>query len=346
MTAGAPAGPTLSRADVRDVVRIASGRVAPGRPTLFSVFRDEMYFAPAFLAHYRALGVRQFLILDDGSIDGTAEYLAAQPDVVLLASDLGYGQAITFVDGGKRQAERAGVYFKMAVPPAFVPGEYALYADADEFLFLPPGVSGVDEVIDRLRAMGAAGCVAAIVEFFPERFSDLARELHPETLANLLDHYGWFEAEPMVEIDPQGAPRAVGASKTRSLLRRYDIRVPQRRLRRRIAALVAPEYRKSPQFKTPIFLCGSDDYLVGTHAMRRPAPRTPLLTIGHFVFTSQMAAKVRRALDWRAHLRGADKYEHYATLLSRAAAADPLAGPAAQRYVSPAQFVAAGLMRW
>lgn len=346
MTAGGDAGPALSREDVRDVVRVASGRVETGRTTLFSVFRDEMYFAPAFLAHYRGLGVRQFLILDDGSVDGTARFLAAQPDVVLLASDLGYGQPIVFVEGGEARAERAGVYFKMAVPPAFVPGEYALYADADEFLFLPPGVAGIDEVIARLRGMGAAGCVAAIVEFFPERFSDLDRELRPRTLDELIARYGWFEAEPMVEIDADGAPRAVGGSKTQSLLRRYSIRVPQRRLRRKLAALFAPEYRKSPQFKTPVFLCGPDAYLVGTHAMRGPAPRTPLLTIGHFVFTSQMAAKVRRALDWRSHLRGADKYEHYAELLARAAGEDPLAGPAAQRYVSPAQFVAAGLMRW
>lgn len=341
------AAPLLTRADARDALRVTSGRLEPGRRTLFSVFRDEAYFAPAFLAHYRRLGVRQFLILDDGSIDGTAELLAAAPDVVLLASDLRYGQPIVFEEAdGRRRDERAGVYFKMAAPPAFVRDDYVLYADADEFLLPPPGVASVDAVIARLRAMGAPGCVAAIVEFFPPRFADLAAAFAPETLDDLLGRYGWFEPEPMVEVDAAGAPRALGASKTQSLLRQYDIRVPQRGLRRRLRGLLAPEYRKSPQFKTPIFLCGPDDYLVGTHAMRRPAPAAPLLAMAHFVFTSQMAAKVRRALDWRAHVRGADKYGHYAELLARARPEDALAGPRAQRYAGPEQLVAAGLTRW
>lgn len=340
--------PVLSKADAASVVRVASGAFVPGRMTLFSVFRDEIYFAPAFFAHYRALGVEQFLILDDGSTDGTRDFLAAQPDCVLLASDLSYGQPIVFVDhAGRRTRQRAGIFFKMAIPQAFLSGDYVIYVDADEFLFLPPGVADLGAVLARLRARGAACCVASIVEFFPGRFSDLGRELRPRTLADLLGRYGDFEAEPVVEIDARGAPRAVGRSKTTKLFAKYGVRMPQRGLRKKIIGLVRPEYRKSPQFKTPIYLCSDEDFLIGTHVMNKPAPRDILLTIGHFVFTSQFEAKVRRALDWRSYVNGSDKYENYARLLDKAARRDDaFADAATVRFASVEQFREAGLMRW
>lgn len=340
--------PVLSKADAASVVRVAAGAFVPGRTTLFSVFRDEIYFAPAFLAHYRAIGVEQFLILDDGSTDGTREFLERQPDCVLLASELSYGQPIVFIDHeGRRTKQRAGIFFKMAIPQAFLSGDYVTYVDADEFLFLPPGVASLGEVLARLRSLGAACCVASIVEFFPGRFSDLGRDLRPRSLADLLARYGHFEAEPVVEIDPLGAPRAVGRSKTTKLFEKHRIRMPKRGLRRKILGWFRPEYRKSPQFKTPIHLCGDEDFLVGTHVMNKPAPRDLLLTIGHFVFTSQFEAKVRRALAWRSHVNGSDKYEHYARLLREAARGDDsFADAATTRFTSVEQFRDAGLMRW
>lgn len=340
--------PVLSKADVLSVVRVASGTFVPGRTTLFSVFRDEIYFAPAFFAHYRAIGVEQFLILDDGSIDGTREFLASQPDCVLLASDLFYGEPIVFVDHeGRRSGQRAGIFFKMAIPQAFLSGDYVIYVDADEFLFLPPGVANLAAIFARLRSLGAACCVASIVEFFPEKFSDLGRDLRPRTLADLLERYGDFEAEPVVAIDPFGAPKAVGRSKTTRLFAKHRIRMPRRGLRKKILGWFRPEYRKSPQFKTPIYLCSDEDFLVGTHVMNKPAAREILLTIGHFVFTSQFEAKVRRALAWRSYVNGSDKYEHYDRLLRKAAQGDDsFAGEATTRFTSVEQFEDAGLMRW
>ena len=42
---------------------------------LVCVLKDEMYFLPEFLAHYRALGVEHFVFLDDASTDGTTVFL-------------------------------------------------------------------------------------------------------------------------------------------------------------------------------------------------------------------------------------------------------------------------------
>ena len=45
--------------------------------------RNEMIRLPYFLEHYRKLGVGHFLFVDNGSDDGTAAWLAEQPDVSL-----------------------------------------------------------------------------------------------------------------------------------------------------------------------------------------------------------------------------------------------------------------------
>ncbi len=339
---------TLRLADARDVVRFVGATPEPGRTSLFSLFRDEMFFAPAFFDHYRSLGVEQFLILDDGSTDGTRQFLLAQPDCVLLASDLGYGQEITYLDPrGHAVRQRAGIYFKMAIPRAFLDGTYVTYVDADEFLILPPGVTGIAEVIARLAARGDACCAASIVEFFPETAAGLRTGPAPASLADLLGAYGFFQPEPMVEIDADGFPRAQGRSKSARLFERHGIRIAKRGLRKRLIGLIAPEYRKSPQFKTPIFRCDDATFLTGTHTCNQPAPRDVLLTIAHFVFTAQFEAKVARALDWRSHVNGSDKYEHYARLL-QALATGPgaLTDATSTRFTSPDQFVAAGLMRW
>lgn len=340
--------PTLRLSDARDVIRIAGGTLAPGRVSLFSLFRDEMFFAPAFFDHYRSIGIEQFVILDDGSTDGTRAFLAAQPDCVLLASDLTYGQQITYLDPrGEAAKQRAGIYFKMAIPRAFLDGAYVTYVDADEFLILPPGIGGVAEVIARLVARGDACCVASIVEFFPESVAGLRAGRAPATLADLIAAYGWFQAEPVVEIDAAGFPQPVGRSKSARLFEAHGVRLRKRGLRKRLLGLVAPEYRKSPQFKTPIFLSDDATFLTGTHTCNRPAPRDVLLTIAHFVFTAQFEAKVGRALAWRSYVNGSDKYEHYARLLAALRRGNGVLTDAdSVRFTGPEQFIASGLTRW
>ncbi len=340
--------PTLRLSDATSATRIVGGRVQTGKVTLFSLFRDEMFFAPAFFEHYRTIGVEQFLILDDGSTDGTRAFLLAQPDCITLVSDLGYGQPIVFVDdAGQRTNQRAGVFFKMAVPPGYLCGQYVTYVDADEFLFLPPGVERLGDAIARLEARGDACCVASIVEFFPETVAGLRAGPAPRSFADLLSACRFFQPEPVVDIDDAGAPRPRNPSKSTRLFRRHGLRVSKRGLRRKLVGLFAPEYRKSPQFKTPVFRCDATTFLAGTHVCNRPAPRDLMLTIAHFVFTSQFEAKVGRALDWRSHVNGSDKYEHYARLMQKLASGDGvLTDAASTQFTSVEQFLRADLMRW
>jgi hypothetical protein len=87
---------------------------------LIALVRNEALRLPAFLAHYRRLGVDQFFIVDNDSMDDSREFLLSQPDVNLWLArgkyDLGRHLWVT------------------AMIQAFARNRWAVVADADEFL--------------------------------------------------------------------------------------------------------------------------------------------------------------------------------------------------------------------
>jgi hypothetical protein len=194
--------PLLDFHDAARLVRPVSGTVRSDRLTLFAVFRDEMFFCPAFFDHYRGLGVEQFLIVDDQSVDGTREFLSAQPDCVMLTCDYRFGQPVLYSDpSGAERKERAGTYMKIAVPQMFLPDRYVFYADADEFQILPEGVDRLQTVVERLRDAGCPSVAASVVEMFPETVEDLRRPLRAASFAELLAAYPHFDVQPLVEVE-------------------------------------------------------------------------------------------------------------------------------------------------
>lgn len=103
---------------------------APGEIILISVARNEMVRLPSFLTHYRTLGVDKFLIVDNGSTDGTSAYLSAQADVFHVLAPGSYGQANCGHDWIIEMLGHCG-------------GHWCVVADCDEF-FVYPGHQGRD----------------------------------------------------------------------------------------------------------------------------------------------------------------------------------------------------------
>jgi len=92
---------------------------------LFSTIRNERVRLPYFLAYYRRLGIDHFLIVDNGSDDGTREYLADQPDVSLWTTGASYRKA------------RYGMDWLMHLLRRHGHGRWCLTVDVDEFLVYP-----------------------------------------------------------------------------------------------------------------------------------------------------------------------------------------------------------------
>lgn len=75
-------------------VRHLSGPVEllsqPGDLIVISVMRNGEPWLESFLAHHRLMGIKHFVILDNGSTDRSIEVLSRQADVTLLASPAPY----------------------------------------------------------------------------------------------------------------------------------------------------------------------------------------------------------------------------------------------------------------
>ncbi|WP_245190947.1 glycosyltransferase family 2 protein [Jannaschia formosa] len=101
-------------------VRDRTAAIAPGDVLVFSTMRNEALRLPWWLAHLRALGVGHFLIVDNGSDDGSPGMLAGEPDVSLWSTADGY------------KSSRFGVDWLTVLMRRHGHGHWCLTVDADE----------------------------------------------------------------------------------------------------------------------------------------------------------------------------------------------------------------------
>jgi hypothetical protein len=330
---------------------IEHGSAHPGKITLYSIMRNERFFLDAFFDHYRALGVEQFLVLDDGSSDGSVEFFRAQPDCVLFSSGLKYGTdiAVKMPDGRVRR-DRAGVFFKRVIGETFCRGEFGLYADADEFLLLPVAVPDLATLYQKLAERTIDAVVASLVEFYPDSVRDLNGSPQPRTFADLARLYPYFDAVPLVKFRGGLPPKRINGSASRRLFGRYGITLPAeplplapRWLNRRLPRRPG----KSATMKTPLVRWRPGVWISDTHRSNvRPSDQV-LLAFAHFKFNHRLAQKTEEAIRLRSYAGKSEKYELYADLMTRMlAAGDRFAGPGSKRYTGPADLEAAGLLAW
>jgi hypothetical protein len=97
----------------------------PRATLVFCTLRNERARLPFFLRYYRDLGAAHFLIVDNGSDDGSDSYLADQPDVSLWRTPASYRDAAFGMD------------WMNALLNRHAPGRWALTVDVDEFLVYP-----------------------------------------------------------------------------------------------------------------------------------------------------------------------------------------------------------------
>lgn len=113
-----------SRRDLR-LVSARGGGARRGDILGFAVVRNESERLAHWLDHHRRLGVARFHVVDNGSDDGSAEFLAAQPDVWLWTTQASYRESRFGRDWTNWLLTRYGA------------GHWCLTLDADELLSFP-----------------------------------------------------------------------------------------------------------------------------------------------------------------------------------------------------------------
>ena len=336
---------------ILESLSIAHGEVRDVEISLYSIIRNELFFLQAFLDHYRSIGVQQFLILDDHSTDGSTEFLKAQNDCVVLSSTYQFGNRfISETGNGNRKTVRAGTLLKSAIPQKYLRGKYSIYADADEFLVLPPGVTDLRELIERLKKNNIDCVAASQVELYPESLSDLTKKVKPQTLDDILAISPFFDSGPIVRLVEGAQPKKCGPSASERLFRRYGVRgghpmfkwLPDSILRR-----LGYSAASSSVFKTPIMKNSERVHMVGSHMASVPPASSILLALLHFKFTSEFQNRIEQALQWRSHSGKGEKYRNYHLLYKKMARHNGnFFGSSTTKYTGPKALEDSSLMKF
>lgn len=176
--------------------------IAKGDILAAVTIRNEIQRLPHFLAHYRRLGVRHFLIVDNGSGDGTTDFLLEQADVSLWSCAESYRHARFGLDWLTWLLMRHGH------------GHWCLTLDADELLIYPYWQSrDLRALTDWLQSQGRDCFGAMMLDLYPKgRLLAQNQNASDDPLASLQ----WFDAGNLsVQRQPrmgnlwiQGGPRS------------------------------------------------------------------------------------------------------------------------------------------
>ena len=321
-----------------------------GPLTLFAVMRNEMYFLPAFLAHYRRLGVEQFVIVDDASDDGTGAYLAAQPDCCSGITPIRFGVKVRITDPSHDGlAGRAGPILKRVVPDQYLLGQPVIIADADEFLLLPEALPTIPDVVALMQRRGWKSLIASLIDFYPATLGELEDQTAPATPEELFARFGYFDAVPFVTLREGQRPQKTGQTASERLFRLCSIRnVPPALdvLPQALTRLMPLKPPGAAWFKTPIITYDGATFMVASHDANVPPPTGILLAMAHFKFNGATWRRIRSAIELKSHARGGQKYEHYEQMLQVMERRRlGFLGPRSQRYEGPRQLLDAGLMK-
>jgi hypothetical protein len=256
---------------------------------VIAVVRNEMVILPHFLKHYRALGIKAFIIADNCSDDGTREYLMDQADVVLYSSDTEYKHS------------HYGVAWQQAILANHCLNKWVLVADADELIVFDQ--SEFNSLHDLTHAAEAKShdCIRIdMIDMYPFDELDNAdfKKDNPFDVAN------WFDAEPLAEWRLGSGWYSNSINLSSSLRHRIDRNAEPN-------AFVSQKYAFF-RYKPWMRFSQGIHYASGTKVSDIRA------WFAHFKYHSCFKEKVEQEIRRAQHYDGAKEYKRYASMLAEA----------------------------
>lgn len=151
--------------------------------TLLSVVRNGVPWLEHFLEHHRRLGVRQFVIVDNGSEDNTVAMLRNEPDVTLLHTTVPYH---AYENTMKRYLARQ-----------FAAGRWCLLVDVDELFDWPlRGGRKIEDLIGYLEQRGYNAVICQLLDMWAPEGLAPARGPQPPQVASTHYTFAGLSKEP------------------------------------------------------------------------------------------------------------------------------------------------------
>ncbi len=270
--------------DLDVVVRSALPFPAEHSPIVVSVVKDERVMLGHFLRHYRRHGVERFAFIDNGSTDGSVEFLAAQPDVDVF-------KAAQSFDWRMKQAwiNRAFDYYGI--------DRWFVVADADEhMIFDGAGVRSLPDLAQRMEAMG----VTRVRGFLLDMYSEGPILLTGSDDDPLETSYPFFDSQGYSETLTMDLVSRIGGPRMRAFARND------------------PEFK--PQLtKYPLFRLTAGEFMPNPHHIwpRAANFRSPCyIAILHYKFHGDVTGRVARAVARGNYWDGSREYKAYAQVLA------------------------------
>ena len=264
--------------------------IEPSDIIAFCCVRNELHLMPAWFAHYRKLGVQHFLIVDNASDDGTAEYLAQQRDVSLWNTTHSYRKS------------RFGMDWLGALMMRHGDGHWCLTVDADELLIYPDWESrDLSQLTAFLRKTNCRSFGATMLDLYPKgRLSETPFEDGDDPVAALgwFDAFGyWVQKQPKFgNLWLQGGPRA----------RKFFSATPEKSPTLNKVPLVDWSRRYSYVSSTHTIL---PKYLNETYDQHGATKTTGILL--HLKFLNAIVDKSKEELSRQQHFADPQRYKEY-----------------------------------
>ncbi|WP_068116084.1 glycosyltransferase family 2 protein [Tropicimonas marinistellae] len=139
------------------VVADRTHAIRPEDVLAFTTLRNERVRLPYFLDYYRRQGIGHFLMVDNGSDDGSRAFLAEQDDVSLWTTYHGYKRA------------RYGVDWLNWLQRKYAHGHWTLVVDPDEFFVYPfCDTRPIQALTGWLDTCGLRSFSAMLIDMYPK----------------------------------------------------------------------------------------------------------------------------------------------------------------------------------
>lgn len=287
--------PRADRPALLDQIRHVSGApdfsYAEHECVVVCLVRNGGEHLPSFLEHYRALGVRRFVFVDNGSDDGSRALLEQQADATVYETSLPHKHY---------ESE-----LRRLIIERHCQGRWCLNVDIDE-LFDYPGSEQLPlpGLLRYLRQQGASALVAYLVDMFAER-----NVFGPPRAVDLKSEYPLYDLDGVEKVD-YFAPEVANFC-DHNQLTEPGVACYFGGIRRKVFG--GPERAQFLLTKHPlIFLDGTLKPVVHPHYSNRARLADLTGVLLHYKFTPAFKAKVGESVQSARYVEFAQRqYDEY-----------------------------------